>query len=304
MPFVKGDPRINRKGRPRKERPLDTAQEELKATPEVPEVNEFVQWVQKNEFTRARYFIAINWISSWVVIEKLIQHGVIIRHEDESLEWTLNRESLVDLFYKWPWGKQFSRVKWGPLETAFKLKRHSLRFYVSKNGGSRYYQDGEVNARVCGVAPACFLHREPEAEPLHCIAYHPDSREGPQGRHDRDGFTGDISHAIKAPAALYPRHDFESRRVRRVLRFRDYEGPYPGRAVGDQPGQRLGAASEGRTGGFDFHRSGLDDCPRLDKSIMAGNIPADPVGYLANNRFVHFRISFSLSLYYIIYSYN
>jgi hypothetical protein len=145
MPFVKGDPRINRKGRPRKERLLDTAQEELKTTPEVPKVNEFAQWSQKNEFTRARYLMAINWRYSWAVIEKLIGHGVIIKHEDESLEWTLNRESLVDLFYEWPWKKMFPGVKWGPLETAFKLKRYSLRFYVSKDGGSRYYQNGEIN---------------------------------------------------------------------------------------------------------------------------------------------------------------
>jgi hypothetical protein len=145
MPFVKGDPRINRKGRPRKERPLDTVQEKPEAASKVPKVNEFAQWSRKNEFTEARYRIAINWHCSWAAIEKLIEHGVIIRHEDESLEWTLNRESLVDLFYEWPWGKRFPGIKWGPVETAFNIKRYSLRFYVSKNGGSRYYQNGETN---------------------------------------------------------------------------------------------------------------------------------------------------------------
>jgi hypothetical protein len=149
MPFVKGDPRINRKGRPRKERRLNTPQEEspqeeLKPTPKV-KINEFAEWSQKNKFTGARYFMAINWISSWAVIEKLIEHGIIIKHEDESLEWTLNRESLVDLFYEWPWGKRFPGIKWEPVETAFNLKRHSLRFYVSKCGGSRYHQDEEIN---------------------------------------------------------------------------------------------------------------------------------------------------------------
>jgi hypothetical protein len=107
--------------------------------------NDFARWSRKNEFTRARFLIAIDWQYSWATIEKLIGHGVIIRHEDESLEWTLNRESLVDLFHEWPWGKLFPGAKWGLVETAFNIKRHSLRFYVSKHGGSRYYQDGDTN---------------------------------------------------------------------------------------------------------------------------------------------------------------
>jgi hypothetical protein len=140
MPFTKNDPRINRKGRPRKEKPPVEDDHT-----EVHNENDFAQWSEKNSFTRARYLMAINWRGSWAAIEKLIEHEVIIKHEDESLEWTLNRESLVDLFYEWPWGKRFPGPKWGPVETAFRLKRHSLRFYVSKYGGSRYYPDEEVN---------------------------------------------------------------------------------------------------------------------------------------------------------------
>jgi hypothetical protein len=143
MPFVKGDPRINRKGRPRDKAPpvenVHVVEDHAKS--------DFVRWSRKNEFTRARFHMAIYWPHSWAAIEKLIKHGVIIRHEDESLEWTLNRESLVDLFYEWPWETPFFgvNVKWGPVETAFNIKRHTLRFYVSKHGGSRYYQDGDTN---------------------------------------------------------------------------------------------------------------------------------------------------------------
>jgi hypothetical protein len=141
MPFVKGDPRINRKGRPRNEAPpVENVHVVEDHTESV-----FVRWSRKNEFTRARYYMAYYWPHSWAAIEKLIKHGVIIKHEDESLEWTLNRESLVDLFYEWLHITMFPGVKWWPVETAFNIKRHSLRFYVSKHGGSRYYQDGDTN---------------------------------------------------------------------------------------------------------------------------------------------------------------
>jgi hypothetical protein len=109
MPFVKGDPRINRKGRPRKEAPpVEDAHVEDHAG--VHYENEFTRWSMKNEFTLARFHMAIYWPHSWAAIEKLIEHGVIIRHEDESLEWTLNRESLVDLFHEWPWETTFFNV--------------------------------------------------------------------------------------------------------------------------------------------------------------------------------------------------
>ncbi|GHV86248.1 hypothetical protein AGMMS50230_18560 [Spirochaetia bacterium] len=136
MSFVKNDPRINRKGRPHKVKVFSTNHEEAEH-----EEDEFFLWSRKNKFTGARYCIARRWPPKYAAVEKLIEHGIIIEHDDESLEWTLNRESLVDLFYNQP----FPNMKWEPVETAFNLKRYSLRFYVSKNGGSRYYQDGETN---------------------------------------------------------------------------------------------------------------------------------------------------------------
>jgi hypothetical protein len=134
MPFTKGDPRINRKGRPRKALPDTAHEEEDNFDP------------RKNEFTIARMHMGLYYKNSYPFTNYLIKHGIIIRHEDESLEWTLNRESLAKLFNEWPWDTPFfdKHVKWKPIEIAFKLPRYSLR-QLASNTGSRYYGDGEVN---------------------------------------------------------------------------------------------------------------------------------------------------------------
>ncbi|GHV56956.1 hypothetical protein AGMMS49579_22160 [Spirochaetia bacterium] len=110
MPFTKNDSRINRKGRPRKAKVFSTNHEE-----EHEKEDEFFLWSRKNKFTGARCRMARRWPPKYAAIEKLIEHGIIIEHDDESLEWTLNRESLVDLLYNWP----FPNMKWEPVETAF-----------------------------------------------------------------------------------------------------------------------------------------------------------------------------------------
>jgi hypothetical protein len=134
---VKGDPRINRKGRPRKEKPLDTAQGELKTTHGVHEkVNEFDR--RDNKYFQARVHLDCYFHGIFDIIRLLAEHKIIKKHEDESLEWTLNRDSLAQLFKKWPYVDSWIPGGfWGPVETAFKIKRYSLRYLVSTNG--RYY---------------------------------------------------------------------------------------------------------------------------------------------------------------------
>jgi hypothetical protein len=44
-----------------------------------------------------------------------------------------------------PWGTSLDRgVKWGPIETAFNIKRYSLR-QLTNTGGSKYYYADMVN---------------------------------------------------------------------------------------------------------------------------------------------------------------
>ena len=109
--------------------------------------NEYMRWAGKNKYTHAIHLIYFYW--GWGVINPLIEQGIIIRHKDESLEWTLkNRDSLAQLFKDWPMDMDYDpdmpeSLKhipggfWGPIETAFNIKRGSLRYLVSTNG--RYY---------------------------------------------------------------------------------------------------------------------------------------------------------------------
>jgi hypothetical protein len=103
------------------------------------------KWAHKNKYTEAINTILNHW--PWPVIFPLVNCGIIKSHEDESLEWTLkNLDSLAQLFHDWPlyddpdMPERYKHIRhglWGPIETAFNLKRYSLRYLVSTNG--RYY---------------------------------------------------------------------------------------------------------------------------------------------------------------------
>jgi hypothetical protein len=100
----------------------------------------YIQWAKKNKYTEAIHSIIYFW--GWPVIFPLVDCGIIKSHEDESLEWTLkNRDSLAQLFHDWPiyndLGMHIPHGFWAPVETAFNIKRHSLRYLVSTGG--RYY---------------------------------------------------------------------------------------------------------------------------------------------------------------------
>jgi hypothetical protein len=103
------------------------------------------QWAHKNKYTEAIAEILQHW--DWPVIFPLVDCGIIKSREDESLEWTLkNLDSLAQLFHDWPiyddpdMPERFKHIRggfWAPVETAFNIKRGSLRYLVSTNG--RYY---------------------------------------------------------------------------------------------------------------------------------------------------------------------
>jgi hypothetical protein len=103
------------------------------------------QWAHKNKYTEAISVILNYW--GWHVIFPLVDRGIIKSHEDESLEWTLkNLDSLAQLFHEWPLysdpdiPERYKCIPgglWAPVETAFNIKRHSLRYLVSTSG--RYY---------------------------------------------------------------------------------------------------------------------------------------------------------------------
>jgi hypothetical protein len=107
--------------------------------------SEYQQWAKKNKYTRAISAIRFHW--GWEVIDPLIERGVIVRREDESLEWTLkNYDSLAQLFHEWPVNgdpnmpEEYKHIHggfWGPVETAFNIRRYSLRYLVSTS--RRYY---------------------------------------------------------------------------------------------------------------------------------------------------------------------
>jgi hypothetical protein len=133
MPFVKGDPRINRKGRPRKENVLSTDNYDR-----LEEYCEYYSLVRDNKYFRARVYLSLGFHGISGIIDLLAKRKIIKVHEDESLEWTLNRDSLARLFKKWPYAVSgIPGGFWAPVETAFKIKRHSLRYLTSTNG--RYY---------------------------------------------------------------------------------------------------------------------------------------------------------------------
>jgi hypothetical protein len=104
----------------------------------------------------------------WPVIFPLIDCGIVESNEDESLEWTLkNRDSLAQLFHDWPlyddpdMPEQFRHIPggfWGPVETAFNIKRGSLHFLVSTSG--RYYD--RVNPEYKKVIEALKAESGPE----------------------------------------------------------------------------------------------------------------------------------------------
>jgi hypothetical protein len=54
-------------------------------------------------------------------------------------------------------------------------------------------------------------------------------------------------------------------------------GVIPGQAA-----QGLLPVPEGHAPDGQFQAPGFHDCPRLNESVMTGNIPANPVGYPAN----------------------
>jgi hypothetical protein len=136
MPFVKGDPRINRKGRPRKERKKNVLSTDNYDWLE--EYCEYYSLVRDNKYFRARVHLNLCFCGIGDIIHLLARREIIKVHKDESLEWILNRDSLAQLFKKWPYaGSGIPGGFWGPIETAFKLKRGSLRYLVSTNG--RYY---------------------------------------------------------------------------------------------------------------------------------------------------------------------
>jgi hypothetical protein len=109
MPFVKGDPRIN-----------------------------LTSLVRDNKYFRARVYLSASFRGIIDIIWLLAKHDIIKVHEDESLEWTLNRDSLAQLFKKWPYVDDWIPGGfWGPVETAFNINRYSLRYLTSTNG--RYY---------------------------------------------------------------------------------------------------------------------------------------------------------------------
>jgi hypothetical protein len=103
------------------------------------------QWAHKNKYTDAISTILKHWRGP--VIFSLVDCDIIKSHEDESLEWTLkNRDSLAQFFHGWPLSddpdmpERYKCIRnglWAPVETAFNIKRHSLRYLVSTNG--RYY---------------------------------------------------------------------------------------------------------------------------------------------------------------------
>jgi hypothetical protein len=105
----------------------------------------YSQWAEKNEYTRA--INTIIWYWGWPVIFPLVDHGIIKSNKDESLTWTLkNLDSLAQLFHDWPLNddpdmpEKYKHIPggfWAPIETAFNIKRGSLRFLVSTSG--RYY---------------------------------------------------------------------------------------------------------------------------------------------------------------------
>jgi hypothetical protein len=107
--------------------------------------SEYNQWAHKNRYTQAISEIINHW--GWVVIFPLADHGIIKRNEDESLTWTLkNLDSLAQLFHDWPLSydpdmpEKYKHIRggfWAPIETAFNIKRGSLRSKVSSGG--RYY---------------------------------------------------------------------------------------------------------------------------------------------------------------------
>jgi hypothetical protein len=116
------------------------------------------QWAHKNKYTWAISCIIFYW--NWPVIFPLVDRGIIKSHEDESLEWTLkNLDSLAQLFHDWPidndpdMPEKYKHIRggfWAPVETAFNIKRGSLRYLVSTSG--RYYD--RVNPEYIKVIEA------------------------------------------------------------------------------------------------------------------------------------------------------
>jgi hypothetical protein len=138
MPFVKGDPRINRKGRPRKKKVVNTGDTDDHDWLEELVRDEIFTLARENKYFRAKIDLSVNFYGITDIIRLLADRRIIKEHKDESLEWTLNRDSLAQLFKKWPYASlSMEGGFWGPVETAFKIKRYSLRYLVSTNG--RYY---------------------------------------------------------------------------------------------------------------------------------------------------------------------
>jgi hypothetical protein len=157
----------------------------------------------------------------------------------------------------------------------------SLPLFFRHEGRAPFTRSPEPSG-ACGVSPAWVP--TPQAHPCPeggLVSPAPRTGHNPQGR------------KLTAQGRHGPG-------IRRVLQLRHQYGPNIGGVVSGQAAEGFLPVPEGDAPDSQFQGSGLDNCPGLDKDGVAGNIPANPVGYPANNRFIHGHISF-ISYLIIIY---
>jgi hypothetical protein len=103
-----------------------------------------------------------------------------------------------------------------------------------------------------------------------------------ESRHYRGQGPGHVAQPVEAPAALDAHYDRHGGGVCRIGGFRHQYRPDLGGVVSGQAAEGFLPVPEGHAPDGQFQAAGFHDGPGLDKGIMAGNIPADPVGYPAN----------------------